>query len=250
MQGFSRPQLIAACVIVALALVGTEMLVAKSGAGHAGSGGITLSEPVSGSPAPAGTPPTPSSRVSPTSPTPGAVVCVHVAGRVKRPGVYNLQTGSRVCDAVKAASGALPDADTESINLAEKLVDGEQVYIAPKGRIPPPPTSTVRGGPTAPAAPPGSPAQTPAPKPHPSTASGHERSAKPGKLTVPGQGTVRINSAGAAELQRLPGIGPSMAQRIIDYRLQKGAFKSVDELNEVKGIGPAKLAKLRPFVSL
>lgn len=167
-------------------------------------------------------------------------VCVHVAGRVKNPGVYELDLGSRVKDAIQSAGGALPNADLESINLAQKLSDGEQVYIAPKGKILLPATSTVREGEKM---------QTPTIA---TSTSDSERSgvSAPEKLTRPGQGTVNINTAGLQELQRLPGVGPATAQKIIDYRAENGRFDSVDELEEVSGIGPTKLEKMRPFVRL
>lgn len=220
MFNFTRHQLIAAGVIIAVALIGTVVLVAKSGVFSPAGGQIKFME----AGAPAGKPEQPQT------------IRVHVAGKVNKPGVYDLEPGSRVMDAIEAAGGALPNTDLESINLAEKLTDGQQVYIAPKGRIAPPKVSVVRGG-TSPAR---------------SAVSGEaiSRSSGPKKLTRPGEGTVNINTAGFEELQRLPGIGPAMAQRIIDYRTEHGRFQSVEELDEVRGIGPAKLAKMRPFVTL
>ena len=147
---------------------------------------------------------------------------------------------SRVKDAIKAAGGALPNADVETINLAEKLADGEQVFIAAKGAVPPPAVSGVSGG-------------TPAPSTKRTSQAISDRESRqkgPEKLQSPGKGTVNINTAGLDQLQKLPGIGPAMAQRILDYRTAHGRFQAVDELDEVKGIGPAKLAKMRPFVSL
>lgn len=176
-----------------------------------------------------------------TAPVQPQTICVHVTGRVKTPGVYNLKPDSRIQDAVHAAGGPASSADLESINLAQKLEDGMQVYIAKTGETPKPAVSVVTGGTSS------------------RSSSGSAKSSSSGKtpssggvdkLSKPGSGTVNINSAGAAELQRLPGIGPSMAQRILDYRTENGRFKSIDELDEVKGIGPAKLAKMRPFVTL
>jgi len=227
MFNFTRNQLIAAGIVIIIGLLGTAVLVAKSGIFGPAGGRIKFIE--AGAPAD-GTP------TAPAEPKPPERICVHVAGKVNKPGVYDLEPGSRVMDAIKAAGGAVGNADLESINLAEKLSDGQQVYIAPKGQIPPPKVSVVRGG-TSPAR---------------SAVSGEaiSRSSGPKKLTRPGEGTVNINTAGFEELQRLPGIGPAMAQRIIDYRTEHGRFQSVEELDEVKGIGPAKLAKMRPFVTL
>lgn len=224
MPNFNRNQLIAAVVIVMLALAGTGVLVYRSMSAESGS--VKLIQPTS---------PDANSTHQPTEEP--QKLCVYVAGKVKSPGVYDLPPGSRVNDAIKAAGGALGSADLENINLAEKLTDGEQVYIAPRGKVPPPAMSGVRGG------------SALVSSATSRSGESHERSG-PTKLTKPGQGTVNINSASLEELQRLPGIGPAMAQRIIDYRTQNGRFKSVDELEEVRGIGPTKLDKLRPFAAL
>jgi len=224
MFNFTRNQLIAAGIVIVIGLLGTAVLVAKSGILGPAGGQIKFIEagaPVEG---------------TPTAPAePPENICVHVAGKVNKPGVYDLEPGSRVMDAIKAAGGAVGNADLESINLAEKLADGQQVYIAPKGQTPPSRVSVVRGGTASPA--------------RAAVGDGGE-SAGPKKLAKPGEGTVNINTAGLAELQRLPGVGPVTAQRIIDYRTERGRFQSVEELDEVKGIGPAKLAKMRPFVTL
>ncbi len=229
---FNRNQLIAAYSIVALALVGVIVLVAKSGAFHASSeapkfADVSVTEP---SPLPS------ASQAASTK------LCIHVAGKVKKPGVYELDLGKRVVDAIKIAGGACANADIESVNLAEKLADGEQVYIAPKGQIPPPVRSLVRGAPSG--------TSTASTAKVSAVPAGNREESGPKKLTAPGQGTVNINTAGLADLQRLSGVGPSTAQRILDYRNQNGRFKSVDELDEVKGIGPSKIEKLRPFISL
>ncbi|HUV05561.1 MAG TPA: helix-hairpin-helix domain-containing protein [Armatimonadota bacterium] len=225
MFNFTRNQLIAAGIIVAIGFIGTAVLVAKSGVFSPGGGDIKFIE--SGAPAAESTD-------QPAEPP--QTVCVHVTGKVSKPGVYDLKPGSRVTDAIKEAGGALPNSDLESINLAEKLTDGQQVYIAPKGQIAPPKVSIVRGGAAA--------------SPSAGAASESVRSSGPKKLTRPGEGTVHINTAGFEELQRLPGIGPAMAQRIVDYRTEHGRFQSIEELDEVRGIGPAKLEKMRPFVTL
>jgi competence protein ComEA len=226
---FTRNQLIAAAVIVGFALVGTVVLVARSGVfGRSPSGEVKFIEPgavETGKPVGADTPSKPNE------------ICVHIAGKVAKPGVYGLPPGSRVKDAIEFAGGAVGDADLETINLAEKLTDGQQVYIAPKGKVPPPKTSIVRGG-------------NPASIQRTAAVEAAGESAAPKKLTTPGEGMVNINRACLEELQRLPGIGPAYAQRIIDYRTEHGRFEAVEELDEVKGIGPAKLAKLRPFVTL
>ena len=223
MFNFNRYQLIAACAIVIIALLGTGILVAKSR--MFGSGEIKFMEPGAGG----------EFSSSSDQPEQPRMLCVHIVGKVNKPGVYDLEPGSRVMDAVKAAGGALPNADLESINLVEKLEDGQQIYIVLKGQIPPPAVSVVKGGSRARSL---------------TRPEGSRENSGTTKLTMPGQGTVNINTAGLNELQRLPGVGPATAQKIIDYRMKNGRFNVVDELDEVKGIGPAKLAKMRPFISL
>jgi len=159
----------------------------------------------------------------------GGEVVVHVVGRVRRPGVVRLPQGSRVEQAVTAAGGARSDADLSRVNLARPLVDGEQVVVPRPGE----PVAPADGAPRA-------------------VAGGTARSSGPGP-GVDGQGgapPVDINTATATELDTLPGVGPVLAQRIVDWRAQNGRFTSVDELSEVSGIGDAVLARLRPLVRL
>lgn len=150
----------------------------------------------------------------------GAEVVVHVAGAVSHPGVVHLADPSRVADALEAASGALPEADLSTLNLARPLTDGEMIYVLRPGETPPP------------------------------SAGGNPGSA-------PGLGTksagadgekVNLNTADLGTLQTLSGIGPALAQRIVDYRESNGRFASVDQLDEVSGIGPALMARLRDHV--
>ena len=154
----------------------------------------------------------------PSAPGASGQVVVHVAGAVASPGVVTLPAGSRVADALEAAGGATADADTDQLNLARILVDGEQVRVPHQGED----ASTW-------AAPPG-PAQDAG--------------------TGTASGLVNINTASATELQSLPGIGEALAQRIVDYREANGPFTSIDELTEVSGIGPAKLEALRGEATL
>lgn len=223
---FTRNQLIAVYVIAGIAIIGMVFMFAK---GKPSSSKMTFTGPQQLKTAEA-------SQAVPALPS---TMCVHVAGKVNKPGLYNLKPGSRVMDAVKAAGGPLTTADMESINLAEMLTDGQQIYIAPKGEIVPPQRSIVRGG---------KPARSDSSDK--SDRSDGEKAQAPQKLKVPGKGTININSAGLDDLQRLPGVGPAYAQRILDYRKEHGRFTSVDQLDNVKGIGPKKLEKLRPFVSL
>ena len=163
-----------------------------------------------------------------TSPAGGVgVVTVHAAGQVAAPGVYSVPAGARVADLVVAAGGLLPEADVDRLNLAARLVDGTRVYIPRKGESPPPEAAV--GDPGAGAG-----------------GTGAAGGAGPGGATGP----VDLNTATAAQLDTLPGVGPATAAAILTYRSRHGRFKSVTELLEVPGIGPAKLEAIRPLVTV
>ena len=149
------------------------------------------------------------------------LVIVDVDGKVEHPGVVELSNGARVIDAIKAAGGTTRHGDTGSLNLAEILIDGQQVVIP-----------SERQGETA----------SPAPVAG-STASGSTPAPSAGAA-------VSINSASATELEVLPGIGPVLAAAIVDWRTQNGGFTSIEQLQEVSGIGPATYAELAPLVRL
>ena len=146
---------------------------------------------------------------------------VDVAGKVRRPGIATLPLGSRVVDALQAAGGPRHGVGLGSLNLARVLADGEQIVVG------------VR-------APPGV-AASAASVPAGGSAGGAAGSAVP---------MVNINTAGQAELEALPDIGPVTARSILDFRAENGTFTSVDELLEVSGIGDATLAKMAPYVTL
>ncbi len=230
MPSFSKPQIIGvACLIVLLLAAPVCIYLSRHGSAQAPPGPVKLIEPGGES----------AETLTPTDePEKPRTISVHVAGKVGKPGVYELELGARVHDAIKAAGGASHDADLETINLAARLEDGQQVYVAAKGQVPPPVVSTVSGG------------KSESSSAKPAKSGGGGGSGEIEKYVKPGDGTVSINSASSAELQHLPGVGPAMAQRIIDYREEHGGFQSVDELEEVKGIGPKTLAKMRPFVRL
>ena len=160
------------------------------------------------------------------APAEPAEVVVHVAGAVAAPGVVVLDGGARVADALAAAGGADAEADLSAINLARVVIDGEQVYVPARGEAPQ-------------AAVPEPPQQGAAPSP--------DGGAGPGGGQQAG-GPVDINSADAETLQQLPGIGPALAQRIIAHREEVGPFGSVDELDDVSGIGPVLMGELRDLV--
>lgn len=148
------------------------------------------------------------------APLPGASasageVVVAVAGKVRRPGLVRLPAGSRVDDAVRAAGGPTGGVDLGLLNLARRLVDGEQVLVG----VEPPAAAPSAGGGTA-------------------------------------GGLLNLNSATASDLDGLPGIGPVLAQRIVDWRTDNGGFASVDQLREVTGIGEAKFQDLQAKVTV
>ena len=155
------------------------------------------------------------------------VVTVHAAGQVAAPGVYSVPGGARVADLITAAGGLLPEADVDRLNLAAKVVDGTRVYIPRKGETPPPTESPVGGS---------------GRRRRPGGGRGRPR---PGGAPA---GPVDLNTATAAQLDTLPGVGPATANAILTYRTRNGRFKSVTELLEVPGIGPAKLEAIRPLV--
>ena len=142
----------------------------------------------------------------------GSIVVAHVAGAVARPGLYRLGGSPRIADAIDAAGGPATDADLDQVNLAAPVADGERVYVPRRGESPPP-VAGAGGGPSAAAA-----------------------------------GPLDLNTATAEQLEDLPGVGPSTAAAILAYRQEHGRFRSVDELLEVRGIGEARLAELRPKV--
>lgn len=155
-----------------------------------------------------------------------AKIKVHVKGAVRKPGVYEFNVGQRVEDAIKKAGGELPTADLEALNLAAFLKDGDEVFV---------PDKRVRALESF------SEAMDISQKPSPSSRS---------KVRHMPTGKIPINTAAAEQLENLPGIGPALAHRIVEYRKKNGPFKSIDELLNVKGIGQKKLEALRPYVRL
>lgn len=161
------------------------------------------------------------------APSAGPSIVVDVSGKVRSPGIQRLPAGSRVADALRAAGGVRPGANTDGLNRARLLVDGEQVLVgnpaAVSGAGAVPGAGAGGGG--------GGVAGT----------GGAGTGATP---TAP----VSLNTATADQLDTLPGVGPVLAQHIIDYRTQHGGFRSVDELREVNGIGDRRFADLRNLV--
>jgi competence protein ComEA len=164
----------------------------------------------------AAAPPPPASAVMPpVTPSPAGIV-VDVGGRVRRPGLVTLPAGARVADAIRAAGGALHRRDLATVNLAGRVRDGQLLLVG------------VPGGAVAPAGDGG-----------------------PAAGGSPGAGApVSLNAATLADLDALPGIGPVLAQRILDWRQAHGGFRRVEDLQQVSGIGPATFARLAPLVTV
>lgn len=186
-----------------------------------------VSTTAAGSAAPAGPDGAAAGETSSSKPAgDGAELVVHVAGAVTAPGVQRLPAGSRVVDAVEAAGGAALDADPARVNLAAPLEDGQQVYVPRLGEV---------GGGAGPSVGAGG----------GGAGDGADPAAPAGADAV-----VNLNTAGVDELDALPGVGPAIAQAIVDYRDENGPFGSVDQLVEVRGIGEAKLEDLRDRVAV
>ncbi|MET1002463.1 MAG: DUF655 domain-containing protein [Acidimicrobiia bacterium] len=169
---------------------------------------------VGSSAAPAPAAPASSVVPSPSSAAP-AVALVHVVGAVVAPGVVELDAGARVLDALTAAGGATPDADLQRLNLAAPVADGQRVAVPRIGEALPPPVEGIAdpgsGGPS---------------------------------------GPVNLNTATAAELEVLPGIGPTLAGAIVAEREKRGRFESVEDLKQVRGIGEQRFADLKELVTV
>jgi competence protein ComEA len=187
---FNRREIAGAAVVVVLVLVVGSRLLAH--------GAAATAPPI----------PTATGAGAATARIAQGVIVVDVAGAVRHPGLYRLERGARVADAIAHAGGAAPKAQIELVNLAALVSDGEQVVVPRRGAV-----AAVSAGSGAPGGAP--------------------------------QGPVHLNSATLEQLDTLPGVGPVTAQKILDYRVQHGAFGSLADLDAIPGIGPARLEQLK-----
>jgi competence protein ComEA len=157
-----------------------------------------------------------------------ATLKVYVVGAVAHPGVYPLIEGDRIEDAVRAAGGALADADLDSINLSARVHDEEQIRVPHRG------DTSFTPAPLAPPVPPTAPAGPPA----------------AGAPAAPAPASVNINTADATARATLPGIGPTLAGRIIAYRTAHGPFARIADIQRVSGIGPATFEKISAYITV
>jgi len=160
------------------------------------------------------------------------VVVLHVLGAVVEPGIVEVPLGSRVIDAIAAARGPAEDAELGGVNLARVVIDGEQLWVPRVGEVPP---GGAGGGGVGAGG---------------GAGGGSGGAGASGGTGVDSQGRVNINTADAAALETLAGVGPALAARIIAWREQNGPFRSVDELTAVSGIGPRTLDGMRNQVTL
>lgn len=179
-------------------------------------------------------------------------IVVHIVGHVKNPGLVKLPEGARIADAIEAAGGVLPDADLEIINLAYKLQDGKQVYIPPKGgeldnksansfksintRVKADKNKLIPG-------------VQPEKPPLTKAGSNYDGVIKNQEAQLESE-VVNINTADVNELDKLPGIGPSTAKKIIEYREKHGLFANPEDIMKVKGIGPSKYEKIKDKITV
>jgi competence protein ComEA len=211
----SRRQIYAYVAVAAVVLaVGARYVVFPKAAAPAGGEPLVLAAPSSSPAAPAAT----------ASPSPAADVVVYVCGAVKSPGVVRLPADARVADALALAGGPGARAELDGVNLAAKVVDGQQIMVPERGAV-----AAAGGVATA--------------------TGGGSASAAAGSATAPGA-PVNINTASLEELDALSGVGPATAQKIIDYRLASGPFKTVDDIKNVSGIGDAKFAAMKDSITV
>lgn len=171
---------------------------------------------------------------APAPSPPATQIAVYICGDVHRPGVYSFGPNLRVADGIARAGGALPDADLEQLNLAQPMSDAMKIDVPKKGeRV----AATLLDDSTA------------VPSSHYARRHSAHRGGRSSHKLAPGQ-TLNVNTASESELTSLPGVGPGLARRIVEYRTENGQFQSVDDLQNVSGIGPSKFDRMAPYVRI
>lgn len=215
----SRRHICAYVAIAALVVAVGVRYVIKPGASGAAGGQALVLAPASPAASGAASSAASSARVVAASPSSAAAdVVVYVCGAVKAPGIVRVPAGARVTDALELAGGPSARAELTAVNLAAKVSDGEQIVVPARGQSAPAVAATAGAatvaGPAVPAAP------------------------------------VNINTATAEQLDALVGVGPATAQKIIDYRVANGPFKTIDDIKNVSGIGDAKFAAMKDNITV
>lgn len=222
----SHAQSLSTSVAAASAQASARSPAPASGAGSGGAGlASSAGSGSAGGPASAGGATSSGGATSGGDTAGSGQIVVDVDGAVAHPGLYKLPPGSRVQAALAAAGGLSPQADAHRINRAAKLHDGQKLYVLSQGESAPPLAASNGQG-----------------------CEGQSCTSADGAdagSDAEGQGLVNINTANATQLTQLPGVGPAIAQKIIDYRTANGPFTSVDDLTKVPGIGAAKLAQIK-----
>ncbi len=212
----SRRQIIAYVAVAAVVLaLGVRYVVLPRDAGPSGAQAVVLAPVASPAPGPSGEP-------GGASASPAPDVMVYVCGAVRSPGVVRLPAGARITDALAVAGGPTAKAELAAVNLAAPVTDGQQIVVPERGAVAVAPASGAAAS---------------------ASTAGSAVGTAPAAL-------ININTASLEELDALDGVGPSTAQKIIDYRTANGGFKTIEEIKEVPGIGDAKFAAMQASITV